>query len=62
MGGGHHFHYPKWVWSPAGGWWPNPKNAGRNAAIYGIVSVGVCAWLYQFGEKRTVNEFYNANS
>jgi hypothetical protein len=55
MGGGHHFHYPKWVWSPSGGWWPNPANAKRNAAIYAIFAGGVCAWLYQFGNKKTVS-------
>ena len=54
MGGGHHFHYPKWVWSPSGGWWPTPANAGRNAAIYGVFALGVSAWLWQFGNKRTV--------
>lgn len=25
MGGGRKFHYPKYVWSPAGGWWNQPK-------------------------------------
>ena len=29
-------------------------NAGRNAAIYGVFAVGVSAWLWQFGNKRTV--------
>ena len=31
--GAANFPYPKWVWSPAGGWWCQPKNANRNTAI-----------------------------
>ena len=27
------FPYPKWVWSPAGGWYCNPTNWKRNTAI-----------------------------
>ncbi|ELR18194.1 uncharacterized protein ACA1_369260 [Acanthamoeba castellanii str. Neff] len=34
MGGGPRFPFPKWVWSPAGGWWcENPPNAQRNLRI-----------------------------
>lgn len=22
LGGGGHYHYPKHVWTPSGGWWP----------------------------------------
>lgn len=31
--GAVNFPYPKWVWSPAGGWWCEPKNWRRNTAI-----------------------------
>ena len=31
--GGANFPYPKWVWSPAGGWWCEPKNGTRNTMI-----------------------------
>ncbi len=55
MGGGRKFHYPKWVWSPAGGWWPNPANAKRNAFIW---VVGVCLPIsysvWQLSERKTV--------
>jgi hypothetical protein len=32
--GAANFPYPKWVWSPAGGWWCNPPNWKRNVAIH----------------------------
>ncbi|CAN0542460.1 unnamed protein product, partial [Scytosiphon promiscuus] len=38
MGGGRHFHFPKHVWSPAGGWWANPPNWKRNT---GFAFVGI---------------------
>jgi hypothetical protein len=33
MGGTKEFAYPKYVWSPAGGWWCNPRYWKRNTAI-----------------------------
>ncbi|KAK9811884.1 hypothetical protein WJX72_011786 [[Myrmecia] bisecta] len=37
-GGGDHFHYPKGVWSPAGGWWADPKHWRRNTAVaFGVI-------------------------
>jgi hypothetical protein len=48
MGGGRRFEYPKWVWSPAGGWWANPKNWKANSAAY-LVFCGVVAFtVYKF--------------
>ncbi|KAI9032172.1 hypothetical protein DFJ74DRAFT_653512 [Hyaloraphidium curvatum] len=44
MGGGGRFPYPKWVWSPAGGWWGQPKNWRSNFAV---VLVGISAIAYQ---------------
>ncbi|KAJ1920716.1 hypothetical protein H4219_001115 [Mycoemilia scoparia] len=35
MGGAVQKPYPKEVWSPAGGWWSNPKQWKRNTAIVG---------------------------
>ena len=39
--GAANFPYPKWVWSPAGGWWCEPKNGPRNtmiaAGIWGVI-------------------------
>ena len=55
MGGGHRYPYPKWVWTPSGGWWPNPKNANRNGLIYaGFMSV-VCFLAVRHCEPRTVS-------
>ncbi|KAJ1629631.1 hypothetical protein T492DRAFT_873110 [Pavlovales sp. CCMP2436] len=34
--------YPKWVWSPVGGWWCEPPNAKRNL---GITMVGLVVVL-----------------
>mmetsp|Transcript_18090 Transcript_18090/g.60697 ORF Transcript_18090/g.60697 Transcript_18090/m.60697 type:complete len:88 (-) Transcript_18090:44-307(-) len=34
MGGGPQIPYPKWVWTPVGGWYNNyPKNYQRNGLI-----------------------------
>ena len=54
MGGGRQFLYPKWVWSPAGGWWPNPVNKNRNTALF-LGAVGVAAYfLKSYADKNTV--------
>ena len=31
--GAANFPHPKWVWSPAGGWWCEPKQWRRNTMI-----------------------------
>ena len=36
MGGGGKFPYPKWVFSPAGGWWHNPRRWRRNTIMVGL--------------------------
>ncbi|KAF8153379.1 hypothetical protein B0H34DRAFT_103415 [Crassisporium funariophilum] len=43
MGGGGRYPYPKYVWSPAGGWWVRPSNWVSNTAV---ASVGVLAATY----------------
>ncbi|CAM9354458.1 unnamed protein product [Hapterophycus canaliculatus] len=40
MGGGRHFHFPKHVWSPAGGWWVNPTHWKRNTG-FAFVGIGL---------------------
>ena len=38
LGGGGGYHYPQHVWTPAGGWWPNPPNWKNNTAVaFGVV-------------------------
>ena len=62
MGGGHHFHYPKWVWSPAGGWWGKPKQWKRDTVIFYLVSGAMLYGLYNWTEANTVSRpsFYYA--
>ena len=36
MGGDRRYHYPRYVWSPTGGWWNNPANWRRNTIVAGI--------------------------
>ena len=57
--GGHHFDYPKWVWSPAGGWWANPTNWRRNTALYGVFVVVTCVWASVICEPKTVIKAVN---
>ena len=42
--GAANFNYPKWVWTPAGGWWCNPVNWKRNtyiaAGVWGVLLYG----------------------
>lgn len=54
MGGGRQFSYPKWVWSSAGGWWPNPTHWKRNSIVYGVAVVGIAMYAYQISEANTV--------
>lgn len=54
MGGGHHFEYPKWVWSPAGGWWPKPQAWRRNTVLYGVFMMSASYWLYKNATPKTV--------
>ncbi|CAM9281966.1 unnamed protein product [Choristocarpus tenellus] len=47
MGGGRHFHYPKYVWSPSGGWWNNPANWRQNTVV-AFLCIGVtCAGIFK---------------
>ena len=54
MGGARRYPFPRWVWSPAGGWWGVNPNANRNFTIllltYGVVIYGA----YRYGELKTV--------
>lgn len=54
MGGGRRYPYPKWVWSPAGGWWPNPVHWKRNSLIYVGVSLFLAKVVYDYSEKNTI--------
>ncbi|OAO16634.1 hypothetical protein AV274_1631 [Blastocystis sp. ATCC 50177/Nand II] len=41
MSGGTPFRYPKYVWSPAGGWWGQNANWRRNTRIAAVVMVAL---------------------
>ena len=55
MGGGRRYPYPKWVWSPAGGWWPSPTKWKRDSAIFLGVTAVACYLLYNYAEANTVS-------
>ncbi len=56
MGGARRYPYPKWVWSPAGGWWnTDPVGGKRNALIYVACCMGISYIVYNFGEANTVS-------
>ena len=43
QGGTKTFDYPKYVWSPSGGWWCNPRYWRRNTAVafFAIFSLSI---------------------
>ena len=43
MGGGKKFDYPKYVWTPYGGWWPNARSWRRNSlfTFFGFVAITI---------------------
>lgn len=56
MGGGGFYPYPRNVWSPAGGWWCNPKawkSNTRNVTVLAISIVGGFSyWAHGFQTSR----------
>lgn len=48
LGGDRRYHYPKYVWTPAGGWWTTPANAKRNTrfAMVGIALAALPIFYY----------------
>jgi hypothetical protein len=56
MAGGHHFPYPKWVWSPAGGWWPKPAAWKRDSVIFGAVAALALFAGFRYTEANTVRD------
>ena len=46
MGAGPQMPYPKWVWTPAGGWYCHPPNWQRNTAI--VACGWAVAWYFVF--------------
>ncbi|KAK5001558.1 hypothetical protein LTR39_006926, partial [Cryomyces antarcticus] len=44
--------YPKHVWSPAGGWYSQPKNWKANTAVMASVVVGITAIVWNISAER----------
>ena len=55
MGGGHRFLYPKWVWSPSGGWWVNNPAWKRNTALYAVFVLLTSTYIYKVTTPMTVS-------
>ncbi|CAD6501217.1 BgTH12-01471 [Blumeria graminis f. sp. triticale] len=52
MGAGSKIPYPKHVWSPAGGWYSQPKNWKANTAVMGAVIFGITALMFKLSAER----------
>ncbi|EIM87237.1 uncharacterized protein STEHIDRAFT_78104 [Stereum hirsutum FP-91666 SS1] len=54
MGGGARYPYPKAVWSPAGGWWGQPRAWKTNTAVLfaGILAVAYGTWTISAEHER----------
>lgn len=60
MGGGGQHPYPRYVWSPTGGWWTRPAAWKANTFAIGVATFG-CAYLVGLaGEARTERPFVDA--
>ena len=46
--GAVNFPYPKWVWTPTGGYWCNPPNWKRNTALAGVIWTGIVAITFNW--------------
>lgn len=44
--------YPKHVWSPAGGWYAQPKNWKANTVVAGLVMFGIVVVTWRFSGER----------
>eukprot|EP00741_Cyanophora_paradoxa_P011226 tig00020554_g10846.t1 len=55
MGGGGHWPFPRYVWSPSGGFWATGgPNAARNAVFVFLGIMGLTFPITKYGESRTV--------
>jgi hypothetical protein len=55
MGGGRRFHFPKWVWTPYGGWWADPPKWKRDTAIALVAINTTMYFVFQWSEKNMVS-------
>ncbi|KIY69056.1 hypothetical protein CYLTODRAFT_409919 [Cylindrobasidium torrendii FP15055 ss-10] len=54
LGGGGRYPYPKYVWSPAGGWWGQPKNWKVNTLVVSVGIGAISLALFDYSTKREV--------
>lgn len=55
LGGGRHYHYPKSVWTPAGGWWNKaPEGWQVNTAIAGAALVMTASFVFKLSAENEV--------
>ncbi len=59
QGGTKHFEYPKYVWSPAGGWWCNPRHWKRNTAIAFVISGALTGVMWYISAQLEVRTCYS---
>ncbi|KAL1670210.1 hypothetical protein GGF50DRAFT_109590 [Schizophyllum commune] len=60
MGGGGQYPYPKYVWSPTGGWWGRPAAWKANTAVLGVAMLGAAYLVGLAGEARAERPFIDA--
>lgn len=46
--GAANFPYPKWVWTPVGGYWPNPPKWKRNTAMMAAAWAGITLFTFNW--------------
>jgi hypothetical protein len=52
MGATPRHPYPKWVYSPTGGWWSQPKNWATNTAVVAGTMTIIVAMLWRYSDKK----------
>ena len=57
MGGDRKFLVPKYVYSPAGGWWRDPKHWRRNTAFAFGITFALCVPMFYFSAQHEVRSF-----
>ena len=58
FGGGRHYHYPKSVWTPSGGWWVHLEENvwQRNTAIAFLGVATGAAIMFSVGSSKEVSK------
>ncbi|KAF9447253.1 hypothetical protein P691DRAFT_650857, partial [Macrolepiota fuliginosa MF-IS2] len=58
QGGGARYPYPKYVWSPAGGWWVRPSNWASNTFIAcgGILAATYAVWQVSADHEQRISQ------